>query len=137
MRAKKYFAGRIFRYASFEVITETPQLIASNTASLPPQGQGFSEKSQTIKHERFTNTFPKYLRDMENSNVVLEDAVKKITSKPAEVFKIKNRGLVKEGYFADLVLWKDGKVQATFVNGQMAYEEGKFMDSPAGQIIKR
>ncbi len=105
-------------------------LIASNAASLP-------ENAQTVKHERFVNTFPKYLSMAAQKEVrLIEEAVKKITSQPASIFNIKNRGLVKEGYFADLVLWKNNKIQATFVNGQLVYDEGKFLDAYAGTIVK-
>ena len=111
-------------------IASPKSLIASNVASMP-------SNTQTVKHERFINTFPKYLEQtLSKENLLIEKSVQKITSTPAAVFGIKNRGLVKEGYFADLVLWKDNKVQATFVNGQMAYEEGRFMDAYAGTIIK-
>lgn len=110
-------------------LASTRSLVASNAASLPAQ-------TAFVQHERFINTFPKFLAIAQQEKWPLESVIKKITSQPAEIFNIKNRGLIKEGYFADLVLWKNNKVQATFVNGQLAYDEGKFLDIYAGQIVK-
>ncbi len=37
--------------------------------------------------------------------LTLEETVMKMTSKPAEVFDIKDRGVIKEGNFADIVVF--------------------------------
>lgn len=53
-------------------------------------------------HPRFYGSFPrilgKYVR--EEKIMSIEDAIKKMTSKAAEAMKLKDRGLLKEGYFA-------------------------------------
>lgn len=80
--------------------------------------------------------------------------VEKMAHNPAEIFSIKDRGFIREGYFADFVLidttkktevtkssllykckWSplegevfDNKVVCTFVNGEIAYRDGKFAD---------
>jgi N-acyl-D-aspartate/D-glutamate deacylase len=55
----------------------------------------------------------------------LEKIVAKITSLPARIFNLKNRGLIKENYFADLVMLKNGQVEKVFVNGELA--SGQFL----------
>ena len=46
---------------------------------------------------------PEYVR--KRKVLTLEDAVRKATSLPARTFGIRDRGLVREGYAADLVLF--------------------------------
>ena len=80
---------------------------------------------------------------------------------PADCFRVKNRGYIREGYFADLAIvdmhtsWKvskenilfkcgwspleqhafTGKVTQTFVNGHLVYNNGVFDESPKGQRL--
>ncbi len=56
----------------------------------------------------------RYVRELQL--VRLEDAVRRMTSLPATTFRIRDRGLLRPGYWADLVLFDPGKVQehATF-----------------------
>jgi N-acyl-D-amino-acid deacylase len=48
----------------------------------------------------------------------LEEAIRRMTSLPAETFKIRDRGAIKEGYWADLTIFDPKKIQdlATFAN---------------------
>jgi N-acyl-D-amino-acid deacylase len=60
----------------------------------------------------------KYVRD---ENVLrLEDAVRKMTSLPAQTLRLKDRGLLKEGYWADVVVFDPTTVSdpATYENPQ-------------------
>jgi len=106
-------------------------------------------------HPRAWGTYPrilgKYVR--EEGVISLENAVHKMTQMPAEKFGIANRGLVKEGYFADLVLFDPGTVidGATYenprvgptgmphviVNGQFAVRNGKHEGSRSGRVLRR
>ncbi|WP_028080573.1 dihydroorotase [Solimonas soli] len=91
----------------------------------------------------------------------MRTVVRKTSHAVADRFGIKDRGYVREGYFADLVLvdphgtttvkkedvlYKVGwspveghtfpaKVLATWVNGEIAYRDGVVMDKPLGQRI--
>ncbi len=106
-------------------------------------------------HPRVFGSFPrvlgKFSRDMKVFS--LEDAVSKMTNKPAEIFKIKDRGLIKEGYFADITIFDADTVidKATFmepdqapdgiehviINGSIAYSNGKkYTDSLNGKVLK-
>jgi len=91
----------------------------------------------------------------------IEQLVEKMCHNPAKLFKIEQRGFIREGYFADLVLvepnrpwsvskenilykcqWSPfegtlmrSKVTHTFVNGHLAFKEGQFDDSYLGHRL--
>jgi N-acyl-D-amino-acid deacylase len=64
-------------------------------------------------HPRAYGTHPKYYRTLtEQLGIAPEEAIRRMTSLPAQAFGISNRGQIKEGYYADLVLinpasWRD------------------------------
>ena len=96
-----------------------------------------------------------------NGKISIEKIVEKMCHNPAKIFKIENRGFIKEGYFADLVVvnphmpwnvkkeniiakcgWSPfeginfkSRVTHTFVNGKLAYANGKVKDIIAGQRL--
>ena len=85
--------------------------------------------------------------------LTLEDAVRRMTSLPARTFGLKDRGLVKEGMAADLVMFDPAIVQdeATYakphqyatgfdcviVNGKVAVEEGKATEARGGRALRK
>jgi dihydroorotase/N-acyl-D-amino-acid deacylase len=91
----------------------------------------------------------KYVRD--EKVVRLEEAVRKMTSFPAEGAGLKDRGIVKVGFPADLVVFDLAKVQdlATYeeprrysagmpyvaVNGVLVVDEGKITNAAPGQVL--
>jgi N-acyl-D-amino-acid deacylase len=105
-------------------------------------------------HPRLFGTMPrvlaKYVR--ERGVLSIEEAVRRMTSLPAERFGLSGRGRVQEGYLADLVLFDPATVQdlATYpdpkqepagiamvvVNGAIAYEGGKHTAVGSGQMLK-
>ncbi len=78
-------------------------------------------------HPRVTGSFPRVFRKYvrEEKVMSLEKAIRKMTSKPAEVFGINKRGLIKEGYFADIVIFNSNcvKDKGTFCK-PMQYPDG-------------
>ncbi|WP_319370097.1 D-aminoacylase [uncultured Ilyobacter sp.] len=78
-------------------------------------------------HPRVYGSFPrvigKFVREMKA--MTLEEAVYKMTKKSADTFKIKERGLLKEGYFADVVIFDENTTidKGTFVD-PVQYPEG-------------
>lgn len=93
--------------------------------------------------------------------ISLEKIAEKMCHNVADLFKIKNRGYIREGYFADLalvnlnksqtvdksnILYKCGwsplegytfnsVVEKTFVNGNLVYDLGKFNESAKGERL--
>jgi len=99
----------------------------------------------------FTQVLGKYVR--EKNLLVLEDAIRRMTSYPAQKLGLKDRGLLREGYCADITifdpdtiidkatyenprLYSEG-VAYVFVNGELALKKGSFTGSLSGiPIIK-
>ena len=105
-------------------------------------------------HPRLYSSFPKVLGKYvrEEEVLSLEEAIYKMTKKPAETFKIKNRGEIKEGNFADIVIFNLEKIKdkGTFVepkqypegidyviiNGNITLEKGKYNKILAGKVLE-
>jgi N-acyl-D-amino-acid deacylase len=98
----------------------------------------------------FARLLGKYVRD--EKVIPLEEAVRKLTSLPAANLKLRDRGLLKDGYFADLVLFDPAKIQdhATFdkphqyatgvkhvfVNGIQVLKDGEPTGAKAGRVVR-
>ena len=91
----------------------------------------------------------KYVRD--EKVISLEEAIRRMTSLPAQKFQLNNRGLLQQGYAADIVIFNDKEVSdmATFerphayakgfryvlVNGVMTVENEKHTGARAGKAL--
>jgi N-acyl-D-amino-acid deacylase len=107
-----------------------------------------------MPHPRLFGTMPRVLaRYVRERHVLsLEEAIRRMTSASCERFGLVDRGLVKEGYWADLVLFDPDTVEdlATYedpkrepkgismvvVNGQVAYEDGKHTGVGSGRALR-
>ncbi|MBN1683278.1 D-aminoacylase [Candidatus Bathyarchaeota archaeon] len=109
--------------------------------------------SGLLPHPRNYGTYPRvlghYARDLKLFS--LEDAVKKMTSLPAQGLKLRDRGLLREGNWADMVVFNAETINqgATYsqyrypegvnyvlVNGQIVVEEGKRNKTLVGKLLK-
>jgi dihydroorotase len=97
------------------------------------------------------------LEKVKEGKISIERVVEKMAHAPAILFKIQNRGFIREGYFADLVvvdalpqtvtkdnlLYKCGwspfegttfsnSIMKTFVNGNLVYDNGKIIEGTTG-----
>ena len=106
-------------------------------------------------HARFYGSYPRKLHRyaLEGGVVSLEDAIRSSTSLPAQIMGIRNRGLVREGFHADLAILDLDKLRdkATFVephqysegvdyvlvNGMVVVEEGRPTEALAGRVLTR
>jgi N-acyl-D-amino-acid deacylase len=106
-----------------------------------------------LEHPRTFGNFPRliarYVRD--RHVISLEDAIRKMTSWPATRLRLPNRGSIKEGMWADAVIFDFARIQdrATFqaptlppegidyvlVNGQVVIDQGKHTGAKPGQIL--
>lgn len=105
-------------------------------------------------HPRLTGTFPRilgrYVRD--KGILSLEDAIRKMTSLPAQTFRVKKKGLLIEGFDADIVIF-DPKtiidnstyedplqnpegISYVLVNGEIAVESGKVIGATLGKVLR-
>ncbi len=105
-------------------------------------------------HPRSAGTYAKFIEEfaVRTSRLSLEEAVRKATSFPASILGLRDRGTVREGAKADLVLFDPAKVNAradyvhptrqaegfdlVVVNGQPAFEAGEAAGR-AGRLLRR
>ncbi|MFM7015355.1 MAG: dihydroorotase [Bacteroidota bacterium] len=107
------------------------------------------------------HALPAMLDAVNQGWMTLEKVVEKMAHSPAICFQVENRGFIREGYFADLVVvdlkkttmvskenilykcgWSPfegsslkGSVVSTYVNGHRVYHEGVFDESKVGQRL--
>ncbi|MEM5775030.1 MAG: amidohydrolase family protein, partial [Anaerolineaceae bacterium] len=106
-----------------------------------------------LTHPRSYGTFPRvlgrYVRELKI--LPLEEAIRKMTSLPAQYFKLKDRGVIREGAWADIVLFDADTVidKATFaqplqypagiphvmVNGKWVIKDGDHTLALPGQVV--
>lgn len=96
---------------------------------------------QLLADERaiaISNNVGEFLKLAEKTKIApVEKFIYKMTGLPAEKLGLKNRGLVKEGYFADLVIFRDSEIREVFINGKHAVKDGKFQNVLAGKVLKK
>jgi len=106
-------------------------------------------------HARYYGTFPRKIRHyaLDRGIISLEDAVRSMTSLPALICGLRDRGLVREGMRADLVVFDPAAIAdtATFfephrhaagidhvlVNGAFTVESGKMTGARPGLLLKK
>jgi N-acyl-D-aspartate/D-glutamate deacylase len=104
-------------------------------------------------HPRYYGTFLRKIRRyvVERGVVTLPNAIRSMTSLPATVFGFEDRGFIREGMWADIVVFDLDRVQdrATFqephqfsvgmvyvlVNGRLAIRDGRFTDDLSGLVL--
>jgi dihydroorotase len=108
------------------------------------------------------HALPAMLELVHKGSISLEKLVEKMSHHVAEIYRIKERGYIREGYFADLVLldlnhaWQvttantlykcqwspfenqyfKSKILKTFVNGNLVYENEKIQSDQVGKRLK-
>ncbi len=108
-----------------------------------------------VPHPAAYGTFPRILSTFvkERGSLTFEEAVRKMTSQPAKLFGLGNRGVIRPGAFADLVLLDSAKVKdqstfekprqeatgirTVFVNGRVVFDRGELRNISQGRVLKR
>ncbi len=122
----------------------------SDAGSQAPEGVFLKSSTHPRAYGNFSRILGKYVRD--EKIISLEEAIRKLSSQPASNLKIKNRGTLKMGYFADLAIFDPDKVQdhATFsepqqfstgmvhvfVNGVQVLENGEHTGALPGRVVR-
>ncbi len=130
------------------VIRNPLSMIISDAWVTAPSGGG---KPHPRGYGSFPRVISKYVR--EEKLLTLPEAIRKMTSLPAQKIGLQDRGLIKEGYCADLVLFDTEKIKdmATFenphqypqgidrviVNGQSVVKNGQITGVKPGKILRR
>lgn len=106
-------------------------------------------------HARYYGTFPRKIRHyaLERKAISLENAVRASTSLPAQIMGLRNRGMIREGFCADLVVFDPNTIKdtATFfephqyadgiefvvVNGTFVVDKGELTWKRPGKVLTR
>jgi N-acyl-D-amino-acid deacylase len=109
---------------------------------------------QEHPHPRAYGTFPRILRKYvrEEKKLSLQDAIRKFSALPAQRMRFTDRGVLKEGMWADVVVFDPATIKdvATFaepnqlsqgmeyvlVNGVPVIEQGKMTDARPGRVLR-
>jgi dihydroorotase/N-acyl-D-amino-acid deacylase len=112
------------------------------------------DSAKSVVHPRAYGTYPRilgrYVRDQKL--LTLEDAVRKMTGGVASRLGLRDRGLLREGMFADVVVFNDSTiidlatpdkphqlsrgVEHVFVNGVQVLRDGRHTGATPGRVLK-
>jgi N-acyl-D-amino-acid deacylase len=125
--------------------------VCSDAASIAPVGRSLDSPTHPRAYGSFARVLGHYTRDL--GLLTLRDAVRKMTSVPADTFGLTDRGLLEPGYAADLVIFDPDTVtdHATFaephqlsagvrdvvVNGVVALRDGVPTGERPGRRLRR
>jgi N-acyl-D-amino-acid deacylase len=142
-------AGMVFHGMSdedVEAIMKYPFNMFASDASIREYGQG---KPHPRGYGTNSRVLSMYVRD--KKIISLEEAIRRMTSLPAQKFQLKERGLIHEGMIADIVVFDEMKVRdlSTYdnphqystgfryvlVNGQLVVENEKHTGVRSGAVL--
>jgi N-acyl-D-amino-acid deacylase len=115
-----------------------------------PEGVFLLSAAHPRAYGNFSRVFAKYVR--EDHALSTEEAVRRMTSLPADNLSLKERGRLRPGAFADIVVFDPNTIQdhATFekshqlssgvsyvfVNGKLALRDGKATGAATGKVVR-
>jgi N-acyl-D-amino-acid deacylase len=122
----------------------------SDAEALAPEGVFLKSNPHPRAYGNFARVLGKYARD--EQAVTLQDAIRKLTALPAANLKLKKRGELKPGYFADVVVFDPIQIRdhATFeqphqyatgmvhvfVNGTQVLRDGDHTGALPGRVVR-
>jgi len=137
-------------------VADVEAIMESDAVAVGSDGLALDAAAADVKtHPRSYGTFPRVLEAgvRERSLLSLEKAVYKMTGLPARRLGLTDRGTIRTGYSADLVLFDPAKIasRATFenphqypegirmviVNGKIAANDGKLTGRLAGRVLRK
>jgi len=124
--------------------------ICSDAGAYAPEGVFLKRNPHPRAYGSFVRLLGRYSRD--EGLIPLAEAVRRLTSLPAENLKIKDRGRLKKGYFADVVVFDPATVadratfeaphqlavgvEHVFVNGEQVIRSGKHTGAKPGRVVR-
>ena len=130
-------------------------VISSPLSSIITDAWATSPSGGGKPHPRAYGTFPRAIRKYvrEEKVLTLEEAIRKMTSLPAMKVGLKDRGIIREGFWADLLVFDAGNIsdRASFaephqypegishiiVNGQVVAKNEKLTGVQTGRVLVR
>lgn len=125
--------------------------IDSDAISIAPEGHALNSMVHPRTYGSFARLLAKYVR--QEQVLSFEEAVRRMTSLPASILAINRRGMLKQGYFADIAIFDPQRIQdhATFedphqlatgmhyvfVNGTMVLDQGEHTGAMPGRVVRR
>ncbi len=122
----------------------------SDGKSMAPEGVFLKSATHPRAYGNFARLLGKYVRD--EKVITLENAIYKLTTLPATNMKIEKRGALKEGFYADIVVFDPAKVQDhstfdnphqlstgmnhVFVNGVQVLKDGEHTGATPGRVVR-
>jgi N-acyl-D-amino-acid deacylase len=122
----------------------------SDEASLAPEGVFLKRNPHPRAYGSFARVLGKYVRD--EQVITLEDAIRKLAALPAQTMRIDRRGELKQGFYADVVVFDPETIQdhATFVqphqyatgmvhvfvNGEQVLKNGEHTGATPGRVVR-
>jgi len=133
------------------IISHKKAMIGSDGMSLSTEGVLSFGKPHPRAFGTHARILSKYVRQMQR--ITLEEAVKKMTYLPARRLGVDKRGLLKENYYADIIIFDPDEVQdkgiysdpkqysegisTVIVNGKMVLNNGRHIEVFPGRILER
>ena len=131
----------------------TMDKVLQDTLLLDPFVAISTDGGPGIRHPRSTGTYAKLIEDyvVREGTLPIEEAIRKATSLPAGIMRFTDRGVIRVGAKADLILFDPTKVRArstysdpfakaegfdfVMVNGRLAFEGGRRVDT-FGRLLR-
>ncbi len=122
----------------------------SDAASMAPEGVFLNKNPHPRAYGAFARLLAKYVRD--EGLITLQEAVRRLTALPAQNLRLERRGLLKDGYYADVVVFDPAAIQdhatpenphqyATgvmhvLVNGVPVLKDGEHTGATPGRVVR-
>lgn len=124
--------------------------LGSDAESAAPEGVFLKSSTHPRAYGNFARFLAKYVRD--DKVITLQEAIRRLTSLPASNMKIKRRGMLVPGNYADVVVFDPQKIQdhATFeqpmqyatgmvyvlINGTIVLNKGEHTGATPGRVVR-
>lgn len=122
----------------------------TDEASVAPEGVFLNSNPHPRAYGSLTRVLSKYVRD--EGLLTMEEAIRKLAALPAQTMRLDRRGELKEGFFADVVVFDPETIQdhATFtdphqystgmvhvfVNGEQVIKDGDHTGATPGRVVR-
>ena len=132
-------------------IAEPWVTFGSDAAALAPEGVFMKFSTHPRAYGNFANLLGKYVR--QGQVISLSEAVRRLTSLPASTLGLSDRGMLKPGNFADVVVFNPVTISApatyenpkqyatgilhVFVNGKHVVRNGEHTGAKPGRVVRR